>query len=76
MLEISFLNSSDLAQIVLLVLSLGLTFFSLRIGAWLWFISSWCWLGFAVVANSSWPSGVASLMALLCVLIFLRGGKR
>lgn len=69
------LSEGNLAEIVLLVLALGLSLLSLRIGAFGWLITTFAWVGLAAAAQQTWISGVSIGLAFLCLILFIRGAR-
>jgi hypothetical protein len=60
-----------LALYLTLGMALGLSFLSLKLGAFGWFITAWAWVGLAVQVDNEWQGVVAGLMALFCMVLFI-----
>jgi hypothetical protein len=73
MVEITTFAANDLAMILCLVLALGLSFLSIKAGAYLWFVSCWPWVALATLVSVTWLQGVAILMAVVCLGLFVLG---
>jgi len=71
MVTLSLIDSELVVTIILLVLSLGLSFLSLKIGAFGWFITSFAWVGLAIYLGDDWGGVVSSIMALFCQVLFI-----
>jgi len=56
-----------------LALALGLSFLSLKAGAYMWFVSCWPWVALATLVTITWLQGVAVLMAVVCLGLFVMG---
>jgi hypothetical protein len=54
-------------------LALGLSFLSLKAGAYMWFVSCWPWVALATLVSITWLQGVAILMAVVCLGLFVVG---
>jgi hypothetical protein len=54
-------------------LALGLSFLSIKAGAYMWFVSCWPWVALATLASTIWLQGVAILMAVVCLGLFVAG---
>lgn len=54
-------------------LALGLSFLSIKVGSYLWFVSCWPWVALATLASTTWLQGVAILMAVVCLGLFVVG---
>jgi hypothetical protein len=67
------LSANDLATIVSLVLALGLSFLSIKAGAFLWFVTCWAWVALATLVSVSWLQDLAILMAVVCLGLFVMG---
>jgi len=76
MVEITTFAANDLAVIFCLVLALGLSFLSIKAGAYLWFVSCWPWVALATLVSVTWLQGVALLMAVVCLGLFVMGISR
>jgi len=73
MVNISTFAANDLATILCLVLALGLSFLSIKAGAYLWFVSCWPWVALATLVSVTWLQGIAILMAVVCLGLFVMG---
>jgi hypothetical protein len=73
MVNITTFAANDLAIIICLVLALGLSFLSLKAGAYMWFVSCWPWVALATLVSITWLQGVAILMAVVCLGLFVMG---
>ena len=71
MVTLNLVDSDTIIQIMVFVLALAMSFLSLRAGAFLWFITSFAWLGLAVLIGDDWIGLVAGLMALACQALFI-----
>ena len=71
MVTLNLVDSSTVVQIMVFVLALAMSFLSLRIGSFLWFITSFAWLGLAVLVGGDWIGLIAGLMALACQALFI-----
>lgn len=73
MVNITTFAANDLAMVICLVLALGLSFLSIKVGAYLWFVSCWPWVALATLVSTTWLQGVAILMAVVCLGLFVMG---
>jgi len=73
MVEITTFAANDLAVILCLVLALGLSFLSIKAGAYLWFVSCWPWVALATLTSGIWLQGIAILMAVVCLALSVLG---
>jgi len=71
MVTLNIIDYTTVLQIIVLILALGMSFLSLRLGSYLWFITSFAWLGLAVLIGDDWIGLVAGLMALACQALFI-----
>lgn len=77
MVDINIFDSTAFTQIAVLVVALGLSFLSLKAGAFLWFVTSFAWLGLAaLISNNVYVASVCALMALFCQVLFIAGLTR
>lgn len=74
MVQLNMIDAGTVLQIVFLVLSLALTFISIRVGAFGWFITSFSWLGLATQVDNEYLAGVTAGMALFCQAMFILTG--
>lgn len=58
---------------VALGLALGLSFLSLKASAYMWFVACWPWVALATLVSITWLQGVAILMAVVSLGLFVVG---
>jgi hypothetical protein len=80
MVTLNLIDSDTIIQIMVFVLALAMSFLSLKMGGFMWFITSFAWLGLAVLVGGDWVGLVASAMALFCQALFIltvsKSGRR
>jgi hypothetical protein len=70
--ELEALNITLITWLAL-ALALGLSFLSLKAGAYMWFVSCWPWVALATLVSITWLQGIAILMAVVCLGLFVVG---
>lgn len=76
-MDINILDTNTVLMIVVGVLALGMSFLSLKIGAFAWFITCFLWVAEAVlIKDNSWASAACGVMAFLCIAMMIANKKR
>jgi len=78
---LNIFDAGMVMQIILLIAALIMSFLSLRVGAVLWFITGFVWVGLAIITTNQTLVILGSFMAVVSECLFLVGafskkGKR
>lgn len=71
MVTLNLVDSATIIQIMIFVLALSMSFLSVKLGGFAWFLTCFAWLGLAVLVGGDWVGLVASAMAVFCQALFI-----
>lgn len=81
MVTLNIFDAGMVMQIIVLIAAFIMSFLSLRVGAMLWFITGFVWVGLAIITTNQTLVILGSFMAVVSEILFLVGafgrkGKR
>lgn len=72
MVTLNLMDTEVISQIIVLVLALGMSYLAVRMGSFMWFLTSFAWVGLAyMIQDNMWLGLCAGGMALLCQAFFI-----